>query len=118
MNAITYSQIQELVLKLPATKLPLVYNMLVDLTKKETEELSPQLNFMLLPLNERRQAMAQQAKQMIAHYDREEAERRMEIPHGARSLPGAQRRVRKDKEGVFVISTAFPSGEISEGNSH
>jgi hypothetical protein len=75
MSAITYSQIQELVMRLPATKLPLVYNLLVDLAKKEEDELSPQLNFMLLPLNERRQIMTQQAKQMIAHYEQAESER-------------------------------------------
>ena len=75
MNAITYSQIQELVMKLPVTKLPLVYNLLVDLAKKEADDLSPPLNFMLLPLNERRRIMTQQAKQMIAHYEQAESER-------------------------------------------
>jgi len=53
MNTITYSQIHELVMRLPATKLPFVYNLLVDLSKKESDDSSPQLNFMFLPLNER-----------------------------------------------------------------
>lgn len=75
MNTVTYSQIQELVAKLPATKLPLVYNLLLDLIQKEEDNLSPQLKFMLLPLNERRQLMAQQAKQMLAHYEQAETER-------------------------------------------
>lgn len=75
MSAITYSQIQELVMKLPASKLGLVYNLLVDLAKKEEDELSPQSNFMLLPLNERRRIMNQQAKQMLAHYEQAETER-------------------------------------------
>jgi len=75
MSAITYSQIQELVMKLPASKLRLVYNLLVDLAKKDEDELSPQSNFMLLPLNERRRIMNQQAKQMMAHYEQSETER-------------------------------------------
>jgi len=75
MSAITYSQIQELVKRLPATKLPLAYNLLIDLTKAEDEQPSPQLGFMLLPLSERREIMAQQAKQMIAHYEQSESER-------------------------------------------
>jgi len=75
MNAITYSQIQELVMRLPAAKLPLAYNFLMDLSKKEDDELSPRLNFMLLPLNERRRIMAQQAQEMLFHYEREAEER-------------------------------------------
>ncbi len=75
MEAITYSQVQELVQKLPATKLLLAYNFLIDLADKETDWQSPQLNFMLLPLNERRRIMAQQAKQMVAHYEQTSEER-------------------------------------------
>ena len=41
MNAITHSQIQELVMRLPAAKLPLVYDLLVDLAKKDEDEVSP-----------------------------------------------------------------------------
>jgi hypothetical protein len=69
MSAITYSQIQELVMRLPATKLPLVYNLLADLSKKESEGLSAQSNFMLLPLDERQRIMRQQAKELISHYE-------------------------------------------------
>ncbi len=75
MNAITYSQIHELVMRLPATKLPLVYNLLVDLSKKESDDSSPQLNFMFLPLNERRRIMMQQAKELISHYEQVAGER-------------------------------------------
>ena len=49
METITYSQVQELINKLPAKKLPLAYRLLVDLVDKGVPEISPQLNFMLLP---------------------------------------------------------------------
>lgn len=62
-------------MRLPATKLPLVYSLLIDLADKETDVQSPQLNFMLLPLNERRRILAQQAEQMIAHYEQTADER-------------------------------------------
>ena len=75
MDTITYSQIQELVNQLPAAKLPLAYNFLVDLAKKEVDDQSPQFNFMLLPLSERRQIMEQQAEQLVTHYERTEIER-------------------------------------------
>ena len=75
MNAITYSQVHELLVKLPAAKLPFVYNLLLDLSKKESDNLSPQLNFLRLPLNERRRIMIQQANELISHYKQEERER-------------------------------------------
>ena len=75
MDAITHSQIKELVMQLPATKLPIAYNLLVDLAKNEGDKHSPQLNFMLLPLSERRRILAQQAEQMVAHYEQTETER-------------------------------------------
>ena len=77
MDTITYSQIQELVNQLPAAKLPLAYSFLVDLAKKAEDAQSPQFNFMLLPLNERRRIMAQQAEQLVAHYERTETERQV-----------------------------------------
>lgn len=75
METITYSQVQDLVKLLPATKLPLVYSFLVDLTNKNSDPPSPQLDFMRLPLSERRRIMEQQAQQMVAHYERTAAER-------------------------------------------
>lgn len=75
MNTITYSQIQELIMRLPETKLPLVYRFLVSLTDNEAEALSPQLDFMLLPFAERHRIMTQQSEQMTAHYERTSVER-------------------------------------------
>jgi hypothetical protein len=75
MNAINYSQIHELVMKIPAGKLSIAYNLLMDLIKKEEDSILPQSNFMNLPLNERRRIMAQQAHEMIAHYERETGKR-------------------------------------------
>ena len=81
IEIITHSQVQEIVNRLPAKKLPLVYDLLVDLVDKESSEISPQLNFMLLPLNERRRIMAQQAEQMVSHY-KETAQERIEWQAG------------------------------------
>jgi len=75
METITHSQVQDLVKQLPAPKLSLVYSLLVDLTTNDTEELSPQLDFIRLPLSERRRIMAQQAAQMVAHYEQMATER-------------------------------------------
>lgn len=75
MDTIAYSQVQELVMRLPAQKLPLAYSLLADLVEEEADALSPQIQFMLLPLAERRRIMAQQAEKMIAHYEQSAAER-------------------------------------------
>lgn len=75
MEIITPSQIQELVMRLPATKLPFVYSFLTNLADKETEGQSPQRDFLLLPLSERRRLMAQQAEQMVSHYEQTADER-------------------------------------------
>jgi len=75
MDTITHSHVQELVSRLPIKRLPLVYNFLVDLTDNESMEISPQLNFMLLPLSEKRRIMAQQAEQMVSHYEETAQER-------------------------------------------
>ena len=75
MDVITYSQIHELVMKLPAGKLSLAYNLLVDLIKKKEDEILSQSNFMNLPLNERRRIMSEQAQKMIFHYEQNTGER-------------------------------------------
>ena len=69
METITHSQVQELVMQLPAMKLPLAYSFLIELAGNEIDTMTPQLNFLLLPLGERRRIMAQQAEQMVAHYE-------------------------------------------------
>ncbi len=75
METITYSQVQDLIKQLPAQKLPLVYHLLIDLTTEGKNGASPQLDFMRLPLSERRRIMAQQAAQTVAHYEQTAAER-------------------------------------------
>jgi len=66
---------------LTTKKLPLAYDLLVDLVEKESSEISPQLNFMLLPLNERRRIMAQQPELVVSH-DKETAHERGEWQAG------------------------------------
>jgi hypothetical protein len=75
MDAITYSQVQELVMKLPSTKLPLAYSLLVSLAENETEALSPQLDYFLLPTADRHRLLAQQAEEMLTHYEQTSVER-------------------------------------------
>jgi len=75
METITHSQVQDLIMRLPITKLPLVYHLLIDFTTDETGWSSPQLDFMRLPLSERRRIMSQQAAQMVTHYEQAAAGR-------------------------------------------
>ncbi|MDI6768892.1 MAG: hypothetical protein QMD04_04375 [Anaerolineales bacterium] len=75
METIAYAQIQELIMRLPARKLPLAYSLLTELVEKESDELSPQVQFMLLPLAERQRIMARQVKKMVTHYEESAVER-------------------------------------------
>ena len=76
MPTIAYSQVQELVMRLPVKKLPLAYDLLASLVEeKEAEPLSPQVQFMLLPLAEQRHLMAQQAEKMVTYYEQSAVER-------------------------------------------
>ena len=75
METITYPQVQEMVKRLPTKKLSIAYRLLVDLADKEVDMLSPQLNFMLLPLSDRRRIMAQQAEKMVDYYEQTSDER-------------------------------------------
>ncbi|MEW6607429.1 MAG: hypothetical protein AB1422_00740 [bacterium] len=74
METITYSKIQKLVKQIPTTNLQCAYSLLLELADKETD-VSSQIDFMQLPLNERRQLMAQQAEKMVAHYEQTANER-------------------------------------------
>jgi len=75
METITYDLVQELVRRLPVKKLPIVYRLLVHLSASKVDSSSPQQDFMLLPLKERRRLMAEQAKLMAAHYKETALER-------------------------------------------
>lgn len=75
MRTITYTQVQELVKQLPAAKLERAYSMILELTDKKTDPVSPQLDFMKLPLSRRRKIMKKQAEQMAAYYKKTEGER-------------------------------------------
>jgi hypothetical protein len=81
METITYAQVQQLARKLPETKLPSAYRLLIELADKETVTSSPQADFMRLFLDERHQILAQQAEQMKAHYE-QSADERTELQTG------------------------------------
>jgi len=69
METITRSQVEELVKRLPETRLPLAYRLLQKLADKDAEALKPQTDFMGLTLAERRRILTQQAERMKAHYE-------------------------------------------------
>jgi hypothetical protein len=75
MEPITYAQVQELVMRLPAKKLRAAYRLLIDLNASETDSLSPQQDFMLLSLEKRQRLMAEQAREMVAHYEQTASDR-------------------------------------------
>lgn len=75
METIAYAQVQELVMRVPPKKLPFAYSFLVELVKKESQAISPQVQFMFLPLAERQRLMAQQAEKMARHYEASSVER-------------------------------------------
>ncbi|MBF0378295.1 MAG: hypothetical protein HQK72_12555 [Desulfamplus sp.] len=75
MDVITHSQVYELVMRLPAAKLSLAYNLLKELNKKKESEVLSKSDFMDLPLNERSRIMAEQAQKMIFHYENNIEER-------------------------------------------
>ena len=72
---VTYSQVRELVTRLPIKKLSIAYQVLVDLSASDADASSFQQDFMLLPLTERQRLMAEQAKQLMAHYEQTASER-------------------------------------------
>ena len=75
MSAVGYTQVQEVLRQVPATKLPLAYRLLSHLVDRDADVASPQVQVMRLPLAERRRLMAQQAEDMIAHYAQSAHER-------------------------------------------
>jgi len=75
METIAYSQVQELIMRLPVQKLPIAYHLLDGLRERETDASSFQQDFMRLPVAERRRLMEKQAEQTIAHYEQTASER-------------------------------------------
>jgi len=75
METITYTQVQQLVEKLPETKLPLAYHFFLELADKDVDPQSPQADFMRLSPEERHRLLSEQAEQMKAHYEQTADER-------------------------------------------
>ena len=75
METITYTQVQQLVEKLPEAKLPLAYHFLLELADKDVDPQSPQADFMRLSPEERYHLLSEQAEQMKAHYEQTADER-------------------------------------------
>jgi hypothetical protein len=77
MKSVTYTQVQELIARLPVKKLPVAYAFLSNLTNEETSTPSLQAEFLSLSLTERRRLLAGQADELLAqsHYEETAAER-------------------------------------------
>ncbi len=75
METITYTQVQQLVEKLPETKLVVAYHLLLELVGKEAEPQSPQAEFIKLSAEEQQILLSQQAEQMKIHYEQTTDER-------------------------------------------
>ncbi|NOX62752.1 MAG: hypothetical protein GXP42_12520 [Chloroflexi bacterium] len=69
METVTPRQIQTMIKRLPKSKLRLVYDFVSELTQEDEEMHSSQVEFLRLPLEERRRLMAEQAEHMIMHYE-------------------------------------------------
>ena len=74
METISYTQVQALLKQVPQAKLQTAYRLLADLITGDTETLSFQEEYMSFSLNERCRIMAQQAEQMVAHYQKRTGE--------------------------------------------
>jgi hypothetical protein len=75
MAAYTHAQVQELVQQLPDAKLPRAYQLLRELAEESVRPISPQRDFLCLALSERRRLLAEQAKEMVKHYEETARER-------------------------------------------
>jgi hypothetical protein len=75
MTTITYSEVHKLVMRLPANKLPVAFDLIADLSEDDTESDLAQQDFMRLSSEKRRQLMMEQATQLKSYYDQTTAER-------------------------------------------
>lgn len=75
METITYTQVQQLVEKLPEAKLVVAYHLLLELVGKEVEPQTPQAEFIKLSAEEQQRLLSQQAEQMKTHYEQTADER-------------------------------------------
>ena len=75
METITYTQVQQLVEKLPETQLALAYHLLLGLVEEEVDSQSPQAEFMKLSVGEQQTLLSQQTGQMKIHYEQTADER-------------------------------------------
>ncbi len=75
METVIYAHVQQLIKKLPETKLSLAYRLLLELVDNEVETQLLQADFMRLSLDERHRMLEQQADQMKAHYEQSADER-------------------------------------------
>ena len=74
MRSVSVAEVQELVSQLPEEKLPHAYRLLRDLAAQHGDT-SFQVEFMRLPVSERRRLLTQQAAEMVEHYEQTAAER-------------------------------------------
>ncbi len=74
MESISVTDVQDLVLRLPESKLPDAYRLLRGLADQQ-DEVSLQVEFMRLSATQRRSLLTQQAAEIASHYEQTAAER-------------------------------------------
>lgn len=75
MTTITYTQVQELIEQLPEAKLATAYDLLLRLIRQPEAASMTAIDFMRLPLHERRRLMEKQAAYMMDYYEQTATER-------------------------------------------
>jgi hypothetical protein len=74
MAAVSIAEVQELVRRLPENKLPHAYRLLRDLAQQQGDT-SVQVEFMRLPVGERRGLLRQEAVEIVSYYEQTAGER-------------------------------------------
>jgi hypothetical protein len=74
MGSVSVAEVQELVRQLSAEKLPHAYRLLRDLAEQQGNA-SAQVEFMRLPVADRRRLLTQQAAEMVSYYQETTADR-------------------------------------------
>ena len=74
MATIGISEVQKLVQQLPEAKLPHAYRLLRELAEQQDSWPTP-ISLLQIPLSERRRILAEQAQQMVNHYEQTADER-------------------------------------------
>lgn len=77
MTTITYSEVNKLVMQLPADKLPVAYELIANLSEDDMESDLVQQDFMRLSPEKRHRLLMEQAAQLKSYYEQTTTERQV-----------------------------------------